>query len=468
MRWVGFAYLANSRQRGVRQAAWTLVATSVLGSAPAFATPMSDYLIEGVLEKDVCGLAECIDLAVSRGPELEVARAQKDLAVAQKNATRGNFGPKLLVDGGVQVWDSELATSFSVGIPGVEIPPFVVRDAVTWSVNVTLAQPLTGLWTIYEAHELQALGVDVASLETEMQTADKAVAVAEAWLSTMLADEMIEVRKTSLAQRSSDRERARALVRAGVLVEADLARVDLGVTESRQSLAIAERQGKLARARLTQLVGVAKTPRYSEPTTKAEVLPLAEAKKKALERRVEVRQLSQRLAMAERGVGVATSKMAPNVNLVAAAQFAGGSEFQQDAAAFVGLTFDWTVWEWGATKFGIDEARARVREVKARVRQLEEGIQLETEAAWVDHASALDQAALAAEAVKVAGINYGLVKKRFEAKAATSFDVVEAENALTKAKLDEKMATVAALMARAKLAKAMGGDAQEIAREGTP
>src|SRR5690606_34127457 len=131
----------------------------------------------------------------------------------------------------------------------------VVREAVTWNVNVVLAQPLMGLWTIYEAHELQALGVDVAALESEMQSADKAVAVAEAWLSTMLADEMVAVRENSLAQRSSDRERAGALVRAGVLVEADLSRVDLGVTEARQSLAIARRQAQLARARLAMLVG---------------------------------------------------------------------------------------------------------------------------------------------------------------------------------------------------------------------
>jgi outer membrane protein TolC len=198
------------------------------------------------------------------------------------------------------------------------------------------------------------------------------------------------------------------------------------------------------------------------------MIGLEAAKAQAKARRVEAKQLKQQVAMAERAVSVATSKMAPTVNLVAAAQFAGGSEFQQDSAAFVGLTLEWTVWEWGATKFGIDEASARVREVKARIRQLDEGIALETEAAWVDHASALDQMALANEAVKVAGINYELVQKRFGAKAATPFDVVEAESALTKARLDEKMARVSALMARAKLARAMGGDADEIAREGSP
>jgi len=405
-----------------------------------------------------------------------VAVAEDGAAVeAQRKGTRGNFGPKVLVDGGVQVWDRELSANFGAGIPGLDIPPFVVRDAVTWNLNITLAQPLTGLWTIYEAHELQSLGVNVADLQTEMAKVDLALQVAEAWLSTLLADELVAVRKSSLSQRMSDRERAGALVRAGVLVEADLARVDLGVTDSKQSQSIAERQARLARARLSQLVGSRRTPMAASGATvdegkgtRAEVGGLEAAKAQALARRIESKQLKQQVAMAERAVSVATSKMAPAVNLVAAAQFTGGSEFQQNSAAFVGLTLQWTVWEWGATKFGIDEASARVREVKARIRQLDEGIALETEAAWVEHASALDQIVLANEAVKVAGINYELVQKRFGAKAATPFDMVEAESALTKARLDEKMARMSALLARAKLARATGGDADEIAREGSP
>lgn len=444
-----------------------VVMATLTAAGPAGAEPMSDLLVEGVAEP-TCGLEECVELALARAPELEAAAAQRDLAEAQRKGTRANFGPKLMVEGGVQVWDRELSANFSAGIPGLEIPPFVVRDAVTWNFSATLAQPLAGLWTVFEAHELTKLGVDVAALESELARVDKAVLVSEAWLTALLADELVAVSRTSIGQRESDRARAGALVRAGVLVEADLARVDLGVMQARQGLAIAERQAALSRARLAQLVGERRAPLAASVTVKGAVTELADAKAKALAQRVEVKQLAQRVLMAERAVDVATSKMAPSVNLVASAQFAGGSEFQQDAAAFVGLSLSWTVWEWGATKFGIDEARARVREVKARVRQLEEGIALETEAMWVEHASAKDQAKLAAEAVKVAGINYELVKKRFDAKSATSFDLVEAENALTKARLDAKVAEYAALVARAKLAKAMGGDAQTIAREGTP
>lgn len=420
-------------------------------------------------EPRACTLEDCVRDALAHGPDLVGREAAIDAARAGKDALRGNYGPKLVVDGGVQVWDDELAADFDVGIPGIEIPPTIVREQVTWQVNVTLAQPLVGLWQIGEANTLAALGIDVAELEREATKVRRALDVSEAWLSAVLAEDLVRVAETSLGARESDRERAGALVKAGVIVESELLRAELGVTQAKQALAVAKRQVALARARLAQLVGVAVVP--ADGAGDAEPAPVATleaAKEAALARRVELAQVRTRIAQAEAAVDLAWSKMAPDVNLVAQAQFARASAFGEEAAAFVGLTFNWTVWEWGAKAYGIDEARARVREAKAGLVQLEEGILLEVEAAHVEHASALDQAALAREAVKVAADHYDNVRKRFANKAATTFDLVEAETSLTRARADEKMARINGYLARARLARAMGMSAEQIAREGTP
>lgn len=420
-------------------------------------------------EPRTCTLPECVGTALARVPELRGKDAAIDAARAKNDAMRGNYGPKLIVDGGVQLWNDQLTASFDIPVPGLVIPPTVVREQLTWQVNVTLAQPLSGLWQIYEANELAALGVDVALLEREATKNQTALQVTEAWLTAVLAEDLVAVRKTSLDARKTDRERASALVRAGVIVEADLLRADLGITQAKQALALAERQSSLARARLTQLVGTPVVPSGAGNATGVkDMVALEAAKKTALEERIELRQIRTRVQQARTAVDLAYSKMAPTVNFVAQAQFARASAFGADAAAFVGVTFDWTVWEWGATKFGIDEAQARVREGQAGLEQLEEGIALEVEAAWVEQASAIDQAALAKEAVRVSEESYSLVRKRFENKAATSYDLVQAENDLTKARSDERMALVSGYLARARLARAMGKGADEIAREGTP
>lgn len=440
--------------------AWSAAAVAVvsplLGAAAHAAEPTP------------CTLGQCVEKALAHGPELVGKDASIDAARAQKDAAGANYYPKLMVDGGVQVWNDQINADFNVGIPGIEIPPIVVREQVTWQVNVTIAQPLAGLWQIYQANQLAAIGVDVAELERDAARRARALAVTEAWLQTTLADDLVLVRKTSLEARTSDRERASALVRAGVIVEADLLRADLGVTQAKQARALAERQASLARARLGQLVGEAVVPTRTEAVTPRQPLTLDEAKRAALTDRIELKQVRARVQQARTAVDLAWSKMAPNVNLVAQAQFQRASAFGEDAAGFVGVTFDWTLFEWGATYKGIDEARAHVREAEAGLTQLEEGIGLEVEAAWVEEASAIDQAALAKEAVRVAQENYELVRKRFDNKAATSFDLVQAETDLTKARSDERMATVSQLLARARLAQAMGKDENEIAREGTP
>lgn len=439
--------------------------------AVAAGLTISGWLVSGARasEPTPCTLAECVDKALAHGPDLAAKRAAIDGARAQKSMMRGNYGPKLIVGGGVQVWDDEVVADFDVGIPNLTIPPIVVREQVTWQVNVTIAQPLSKLFEIYQANELAAIGIDVAELERDLTEVSRALAVTEAWLQVVLSDDLIAVRKSSLEARSSDRKRAQELVKAGVIVESDLLRAELGVTQARQALALAERQASLAKARLAQLVGSPVVPEESaeRPAIK-EVVALDEAKRTALERRLELAQLRARIEQAEAGVEVAKAKMAPEVNFVAQAQFARASAFGEETAAFVGLTFDWTVWEWGATYYGIDEANAQVRQARAGLTQLEEGIALEVEAAWVEHASAVDQAALAKEAVRVAADNYDSVRKRFEHQAATSFDLVEAETSLTKARSDERLALVNGYLARARLARAMGMNAEEIAREGAP
>jgi outer membrane protein TolC len=421
----------------------------------------------------VCSRADGVRDAIRSAPVVRPSEAARDAAVAVKQQARGNYGPRLVVDGGVQVWDEELTVQFGAGIPGLpaELTSFTARDQVTWSVNLTIAQPLAGLWSIFEANELAALGIDIAELEKEAAIRTRALETTEAWLQAALAADLVEVAGASVTARTNDRDRAGVLVKGGVLVEADLARVDLGVTQARQNLSQAERRRALALARLSQLVGRPVAPgvgALQAPTRPLPAASLGAAQDQALAQRLEVQQVKTRVSQADHAVALARSKMAPEVNLVAQAQFANGSQFQSESAAFVGVTFNWTVWSWGSTWFGIDEAQANLRRAREGLRQLEDGLRLEVEAAWVDHQAALDQATLAEEAARVALVNYELVGKRLAAKAATTFDIVQAESELSQAKQNVDVARASALMARARLARAMGGSADEIVSEGTP
>jgi outer membrane protein len=413
-----------------------------------------------------CDLAACVARAVERSPSRKAVGAAVEAAEAQVEATASQRYPKFKTDGGVQVWDSALELSLG-SFPGISIPATKLRDQITWNVNVTVAQPLAGLWTILEASELQRLGVSAATLEAEAETARVALEATEAWIQAALATDLVGVAEAAEAQRASGAARAKVLVEGGVLIPSELTRAELGVTQARQGTAQARRQAQLALARLSQLVGGPVTPASREGgvLVTTGVPELAAAREGALTARPELRKLEQQLAMARQAVAVERTMLAPSVNLVGQAQFVGGSRLQRSEQALVGVSFDWTFWEWGSRYHKLDELRARVREVEARLEQLKEGLVLEVEAAWIAWSSAVEQAGLAAGAEGLAGETLTLTRARFDAGAATTFELEDVEQSVTRARIERRAAEAQAKLARARLARAMGNGVDGIVGE---
>src|SRR2546423_1910062 len=89
-------------------------------------------------------LADCVREAQTHNPDVQSAGFDQEAARAQRWEAGGHFGPLVHVDAGVQQWDSQFKIAFPPN------PPFVVRDAFTWSFTASAIQPLTGLFAIYE------------------------------------------------------------------------------------------------------------------------------------------------------------------------------------------------------------------------------------------------------------------------------------------------------------------------------
>ena len=195
--------------------------------------------------------------------------------------------------------------------------------------------------------------------------------------------------------------------------------------------------------------------------------PLATALTTARAQRIELRSLLARKEQADTAVDLAWTRLAPDVSVVAAAQFATGSELQSSDAYFIGLNLKWTVWDWGATWYGVEAARAQAREVDAQLTQLGLGVDLEVRAAVNEVAAARRLVPIARQTLEEAEESYALVQARLDEGRATAFDVVDAEEQLTRARIDVGRSITGWRIARARLAHAMGGTPEAIAREGT-
>jgi outer membrane protein TolC len=407
-------------------------------------------------------LAEVVDTALTHNPDMESARDEIAAAVASRHAMRGNFGPKLRAEANVMYWGKNLLFDLSsMGLPANLSP--IVREDTTTQISLTLIQPLTSLWSIYEGYKVKELGVDVAKVKRESARRTTAYQATESFYRVLQTMRLAEVARMSVDSLEAQVTRARSFYKHGLVNHNDLLRAELGLAAAKQRLIQSRGTVTLAQGRLALTMGIEPdilvvptgAPAEAPP---AETMPIGEAERRALQARVEIREIDAVIRQANRGVRAAKSKMLPAVNLLANYSHNTGSMFNPANAGWVGLFFSWDFWEWGATYYGIPEAQARERQALAARAKVRDGLRLDARAAWITQSTAAEALEVAKGAVASAEENFRLETKRYEAHANTSFDVIDAESQLTQARATMLTALYDYIIARANLTRAMGDD----------
>ncbi|HLK41061.1 MAG TPA: TolC family protein [Polyangiaceae bacterium] len=406
--------------------------------------------------------AECIAVALRANPDALSSDYDVREAEAARAGARGQYGPKLHADAGLQQWDSP----FSINFGGAS---FTVRDAFTWTASATLTQPLSGLFAIHDRYQEQDFGVDVAAIRREAMRRQVALSVVEQYYRLVEAEELEDVAGSSVAQLEAQEKQAQSLFANGVVAKNDLLRADLALAGARQSAIQRRGQVAIARGRLASAMGVAwreaiEPVRFSGEPPPVDESTVESAEDRAVAQRVELREFDRGIDKEEHALGFAKKLLLPRVDGVANYTHFEGSQFQQKNAAYAGVTASWDVWDWGTTSSGIGEADARLQRARVARRKIEDQVRLEARQAFVDADTAREAFGVARVSLSQAEENYRIVAKKFENNAATSFDVVDAEALLTQARGQIQQALYDYLIARAALKVATGEPMAEEAR----
>ncbi|HEX3345395.1 MAG TPA: TolC family protein [Polyangiaceae bacterium] len=437
----------TSRGAPRRLAALVVFLTAALGATAADAQAPSTLGVRPV------SLADAVATALRQNPDSLTSESVVHGAEADRAVVAGGYGPKLHVDANATQWNSP----FDINFGGLA---FQVRNAFTWSASVTVTQPLTPLWSIYDQYRVQDLGVDVAGIRRQVTRREVAFQVAQAYYRLLEADRLAEVARTSVTQLEAQQREAQSLFDNGVIGKNDLLRAGLALASSKQREIQMRGNVVLARGQLATLMGEPGADLHAEPFTGepggVDEPSVASAETRAAAQRLEVRELDRSIEQADHGVATAKKKLIPQVNAVGNYTHFEGSQFQQEDAAFVGLFASWDVWDWGTTTSGISAANARLDQARIARKKIEDQVRLEARQAFVNAETAREALAVARTAVSQAEENFRIVTKKFEAAAATSFDVVDAESLLTQARGQVETGLYDLLIARAALARATG------------
>lgn len=430
-----------------------LPAAAVAFSWAAVSTPAA-------AEPRTITLEEAVSLATSGNIDVEVKKEEIVAAEAKVRGTKTYRLPSLGVSANILVWNKPIEFEIGPPMPGVD-NTLTARSQVTSTVDVTVAQPITTALLLGTLLDLEKASIAAIRAELDTTKLDVAYQTAELYISALQLVTLREVAQTSVTQLEANLKQAKALKDAGILFDVDILRIEAQIAALEQQVLEAEVGAETTLRALALQLGLPDgTELELAPVdTDPPALPWSEddAVARAKRQRPEARAVDARVRQTEKAVDLAKGEYLPTVNLIATYSHAEGQgAFAIKDSAFVGLTLDWNVWDWGARGAKVDEARSGVRTTKKLRERLDDGIALDVRSKWLAATTKRKTLEVAEKGLIAAEEAHRLQNVRFAGGAGTTTEVIDAESEVSRARSQATIARYQYLVSWMALVRAVG------------
>ncbi|HET7506113.1 MAG TPA: TolC family protein [Kofleriaceae bacterium] len=402
-------------------------------------------------------LAAAIDAALSHNPQLAIATESVIAADTRASADSALRLPLVAVHGNLQLWDRAIVTDL-----GPDLGKVTIRDRVTGTVDLTVSQPVSGALVIGKLVSRDRALTEASRAQRDGLRIDVAYQAAEAYLGALQARTLGEVALATLQQLDADLQHAKILQQAGTLQRVDVLRLEVERARVEQQRLSADTTALGARRRLALLLGLPDGTELAlvDIDTAPPPLPLAEdqAVMHARRDRADARAAAAQSQAAELGISAARASYYPTVSLMGVYSHALTVAAFGSAAdsAYLGVSLDWNLWDWGKRSAELDGARAVARQARLSQGALNDQIAVDTRARWQAARTAQATLEVAARGLAAAVEAQRLQAARFAQGAATTVEVVDAETALASAKAQAVIGRYQYLVAWMALARELG------------
>ena len=421
---------------------------------------------------------EAIAVAGAKNPELALAGMSIDAQKKKIKSTKGLRLPALILKSNLLVWNEELAFALPSAYGFAEWPAtypteapvlvpmgleeMTVRGRVTSSTTLTAMQPLTLLLIYNDMVDIERAGLAAAQAEHSAAKLGIGSGIAQAYLATLHIKAASAIASASVAQVEAQLERARVLQAGDVLEKVDVMRLEAALANVRQQAAAAASGAIQAERQLVHAMGLPATARVDvvdefaanptpPPWAEAEVVDLVRR------RRPEIEAARHRSDQAASARSLARWKLAPNILALATFQHdEGGGVFAIKNSWFVGLTMEWTLWDWGHKWHAIDEAEIKQKQAQIAATRLEDQLILEARNHALSARTSFETIVVAEAGLAAAEEAFRLQTIRYAEGAATTTDLLDAETEVTRARLGYATTRYSYFLALVTLAQSIG------------
>jgi outer membrane protein TolC len=403
-------------------------------------------------------LSEAVELARKNNLELRQSTAETERAASESKSAAGQLGPRLSLDDSMQYWNDKFAIAF--GPP--DTPPFLIREQLTNSLSLTAVQPLVGLYPLSEQYRSMSRRAEAAGADLRAAREDTTFRAIESYLRLLEATDLTSIAEQTIRDIEEQARTAKALVAAGTLIEADYLRTQVALAQARQDLLRSQAQVGSSRALLAAVLGLpVSTELAPEPVDRNALPELPASPEEAMsgleKHRPEIAAARARAEATQLARSAAWGQLLPQVSILGSYQhFDGYGPIQPTDAAFIGGTVSWNFWEWGAQYYNARAASARAAQGDLELARRRRDAEVETTQRFYDARAARASIEVAASAVAQAREAYRVARALYENGSATTTDLLDAQLALERARVNDARAIYDYLVAFHAFARAAG------------
>lgn len=246
---------------------------------------------------------------------------------------------------------------------------------------------------------------------------------------------------------------ARKRFEAGTLLKSEVLDVEVRLAQAREDLVRARNAASLATRALRSLLGL-----EEGDFTVSDAAPEVEAPTggTALDRS-ELRAAEEGERAAEARVREARAGYRPRLSAFAEATYDHGWRFNGGGDSYAaGAAIEWDLWDGQLTRGRVSEARAGLEVSREQARKLRLAMDFEAEQARLALADASERLTVTGQAVEQAAESAQLTRDRFDQGLALASQIIDAETALTAARMRRAEAEADRRIAVAALRRALG------------
>lgn len=327
---------------------------------------------------------------------------------------------------------------------------------------MTLAQPLSPLWAIYEGVKAAKYSEESAQIDVDEARRGQVKEAVQAYYRVLQANGVVTNAERAVELLEAQSARVKALVEVGSAPPAESLRLDVALAAARQDVLKAQANLDVARGALALAAGgQAGSTLDAAPLATSELPPetasVEDSIEAALRDRYELKQLQLTKKQVEIGVLAKKADYIPEVVALAQYTHSTGSGFSAADSAFVGGQLSWTIFQWGSRARAVDAAQAQEIQVAAGEELARRQIALQVQKAWQDLRASRGSHVVALAAIVQAEEAYRIEEARYTEGEATTTELLDAQSALLEAENNQNAALYQTWINYAELVYATGG-----------